>query len=90
MTLRLDKHKSLLPVIHFPKIADLSIEQFEIPVGNEKGEIPTKISLSQYLENPAEFIKSENKLESFFDEIIVKEIFVAAQYSMLPLEESTC
>ncbi len=94
MTLLLDKQSSLLPVIRFPnfsdKTADLSIEQFEISVGNEKGDTPTKIPLKKYLQNPAEFIKSDNKLESLFDESRDKEILVAAQYCVLPLEEGTC
>jgi len=94
MTLRLDKDGALLPVIRRPNFsdetADLSIEQFELPVGNENGKDITKIPLRKFLEKPKDFIKTDGKLESLFDEKRDKEILVSAQYCVLPLYEGTC
>ncbi len=94
MTLRLDKVSKLLPVIRHPnfsdKTAELLIDQFQVSVGNEKGEKPTKIPLKTYLQNPNDFIKSDNKLDSLFLEERDKQVLVSAQFCILPLEEGSC
>jgi len=53
MTLRVDREDRLPPLIRnlnfSDKTADLPINQFQVPVGNEKGKSIVKIPLIQYL-----------------------------------------
>jgi len=94
MTLRLDKYSELLPVIRFPnfedKTADLSMEQFSVSVGNEKGSTIEKIPLKKYLESPNSYIKSDVELPSLLCEERDKNILVSAQFCILPLSDGTC
>jgi len=94
MTLQIANDYTLLPVIRFPSFsdetADLPIEQFDIPVGNEIGEQPKKIPLKEYLENASKYIQSMGKIPSLYTGERDKNILTSAQFCVLPLAKGTC
>ena len=76
----------LMPMIRKPNYedvsADVKIENFVVPIGNENGEATRKISLKFYLENIAEYTDNP-KVGNLFIERDT-EISTSAQFCIVP------
>ncbi len=91
MTLITSKNNALMPVIRKPNFADvthdISIENFLVPVGNEKGSKEIKlIPLSEYLMDARKYCGNES-IGNLYDKQRDKNILTSAQCCVLPCKK---
>jgi hypothetical protein len=86
----LSTRDTCMPMIRKPNFADVTadmkIDSFTVPVGNESGTDVKRIPLKEYLQNIGKYTGND-KTKSLFDEKKDTTILVSAQFCVLPLHE---
>ncbi len=84
-----------MPVIRYPNFSDLTCDidprEFTLLVGNEKGKSLRRISLYEYLQNPARYMSDPRSWKSSKKSLLAPRdsmVLVSAQASFLPIPQN--
>jgi hypothetical protein len=87
-----DNDLTLMPVIRYPNFSDLSADmspdRFYLLVGNEKGEAPVSISLSEYLSDLRRYLSNADSWAGDETSLMAERdthVLVSAQAAFLPV-----